>query len=239
MAFYTLVIVVLYPQFQNSTGLESIVKKAPTLSALFGVIGSFTSPAGWLNANIYENFFPLLMLLLTIGYGASAIAGQDEGGLLALVASLPVRRSVLLMQKVLAMAAQAFLLSLAVAVVVVAGRPFHLHLPIGNIAGVSLGVLLLGLDFGLLAMAIGAATGRRGTAIGVGASVATASYLIGSLAPVVRWVHPARFVSLFYWSVGNDQLSGGTSLWDILVLVVVGAVGLAVSIRLFERQDLH
>ena len=47
-----------------------------TVAALFGATGSLTSPTGWLNANIYSNFLPLVVLLLTIGYGASAIAGQ-------------------------------------------------------------------------------------------------------------------------------------------------------------------
>ena len=74
---------------------------------MFGVSGPLTSPGGWLNGNIYGNFFPLIMLLLTIGYGAAALAGQDEDGTLALVAALPIRRRTILLQKAGAMALQA------------------------------------------------------------------------------------------------------------------------------------
>ena len=86
MAVYTLVVVALYPAFKNETSLNRL--SGSTAAALFGVTGPLTSPAGWLNANIYANFFPLIMLLLTIGYGAAALAGQDEDGTLALITAL-------------------------------------------------------------------------------------------------------------------------------------------------------
>ena len=38
------------------------------------------------------------MLLLTIGYGAACLAGQNEDGTLALVAALPVRRRAILLR---------------------------------------------------------------------------------------------------------------------------------------------
>ena len=56
MALYTLVVVALYPSFKNSTSLNSL--SGSTAAALFGVTGPLTSPGGWLNGNIYGNFFP-------------------------------------------------------------------------------------------------------------------------------------------------------------------------------------
>jgi len=73
--------VALYPSFKNSVSLNS--RSGSTAAALSGVTGPLTSPGGWLNGNIYGNFFPLIMLLLTIGYGAACLAGQDEDGTLA------------------------------------------------------------------------------------------------------------------------------------------------------------
>ena len=54
--------------------------------------GTLTSPAGWVDANAYTNFLPLIMLLLTIGYGADAIAGQNDDGTLGLLVVLPLPR---------------------------------------------------------------------------------------------------------------------------------------------------
>jgi ABC-2 type transport system permease protein len=90
MAFYMLVIVVLYPAFKHSPELNKLTQGTSSLAALFGATGTVTSPAGWVDANAYTNFLPLIMLLLTIGYGASAIAGQNEDGMLGLLVVLPL-----------------------------------------------------------------------------------------------------------------------------------------------------
>jgi ABC-2 type transport system permease protein len=237
MALYTLVVVALYPTFRHETSLNSL--SGSTAAALFGVTGSLTSPGGWLNGNIYGNFFPLIMLLLTIGYGAAALAGQDEDGTLALVATLPVRRRAILLQKAGAMAVQALLLAAAVTICVFIGRGFQLTISPGNTIAISASLVLMGLDFGLITMAVGAASGRRGTALGIGAGLAAASYLLSSLASTISAIRPGRYLSLFYWSVGNDQISMGVKLGDFIVLIVVGLCALFAAVVAFRRADLN
>src|SRR6516165_10445869 len=227
MALYTLAVVALYPPFKSSASLDSL--SGSTAAALFGVTGPLTSPGGWLNGNIYGNFFPLIMLLLTIGYGAAALAGQDEDGMLALLTALPIRRRTVLFQKTAAMALQALVLAAAVTVCVLVGRGFQLTISAGDAIGISVALVLMGLDFGLITMAAGAATGRRGTALGIGASLAAVSYLLSSLASTISRIRPARCLSLFYWSVGNDQISKGLSIGDFIVLFVVGLCALLVA----------
>jgi ABC-2 type transport system permease protein len=75
--------------------------------------------------------------------------------------------------------------------------------------------------------------------LGVGAAVAAMSYLVSSLAPVVGWVHPARYVSVFYWAVGNDQIGAGVSLLDIAALTGAGVLALVATLAAFERADLR
>jgi ABC-2 type transport system permease protein len=237
MALYTLVVVVLYPSFKHQTSLNSL--SGSTAAALFGVTGPLTSPGGWLNANIYNNLFPLIMLLLTIGYGAASLAGQDEDGTLALVAALPVRRRMILLQKAWAMAAQAFLLAAVVTVCVLIGQGFQLTITPASTIAISAALVLMGLDFGLITMAAGAATGRRGTALGIGAGLAAASYLLSSLASTISAIRPGRYVSLFYWSVGNDQVSRGVSAGDFTVLIAVGLGALLAAVLTFRRADLN
>lgn len=237
MALYTLVVVALYPSFKTSTSLNGLA--GSTAAALFGVTGPLTSPAGWLNGNIYGNFFPLIMLLLTIGYGAASLAGQDEDGTLALLAVLPLRRRTIVVQKAAAMAVQALLLAAAVTACVFIGRAFQLTISPGNAVAISAALVLMGLDFGLVTMAAGAATGRRGTALGIGTSCAAASYLLSSLATTVSWIRPGRYLSLFYWSAGNDQISKGVSAGDFTVLIVTGLCALLAAAVAFRRRDLN
>jgi beta-exotoxin I transport system permease protein len=239
MAVYALIVVAMYPAFKTSSSLDKLIASDSTAAALFGVTGRISSSGGWLNGNIYANFYPLVMLILTIGYGAAALAGQDEDGTLALLVTLPRSRTAVALAKTAAMAAQAAVIAAAVAACVLVGRSFELTLPAGDVIGVSATVALLGLDFGLVAMAVGAWTGRRGTALGVASATATASYLISSMAPVVSWLHPVRYVSLFYWSVGDDQLGSGVTAADLAVLLAVALAALAGTLAAFRRLDLH
>jgi ABC-2 type transport system permease protein len=236
MALYALVVVVLYPSFRHQTSLDTL--SGSTAAALFGITGKLTSPDGWLNANIYGNFFPLIMLLLTVGYGAAALAGQDEDGTLALVTALPIRRRAILLQKAGAMAVQALVLAAAVAVCVIIGRGFQLSTSPADTIAVSAAVVLMGLDFGLITMTVGVVTGRRGTALGVGAGLAAASYLVSSLASTISGIRPGRYLSLLYWSAGNDQISRGVSAADFAVLLVVGLAALTAAVAAFRRADL-
>jgi beta-exotoxin I transport system permease protein len=237
MALYVLIVVVLYPSFKDATNLDQLTQDSPGVAALFGISGSLTSPTGWLSANIYANFFPLLILLITIGYGAWCLAGQEADGRLELVMSLPFARRRIVGQKLLVLVWLSTIFSLVVFLCVLVGVRFELTFSLANVAGATLGVALLGIDFGVLALAVGAATGSRGTAIAIAAAVASASYLISSMAPLVDWLDPFRYASLFYWSVGDGQLEGGLSWASLGVLIGVGVVLAGVAIAAFRRHD--
>ena len=237
MALYTVVVVALYPSFKDSTSLDSL--SGSTAGALLGVTGQLTSPGGWLNGNVYGNFFPLIMLLLTIGYGAACLAGQDEDGTLALLTALPARRRAILLQKLAAMTVQALLLAAAVTACVLAGRGFQLTVSPADAITTSAAVALMGLDFGLIAITAGAATGRRGTALGIASALAAASYLLSALASAIPAIRPARYLSLFYWSAGNDQISRGVTAVDYAVLITVGLCALGTAVTAFRRADLN
>lgn len=239
MAIYTFIVVALYPAMKNDTGLDQLTQSNPTFAALFGATGSLTSPSGWVNVNIYANFLPLIILVLTMGYGASCIAGQDEDGTLGSLAALPVSRTGILAQKLLALTVQAVPVAALTMAFVLVGRGFQLPVDLGPLAGATVGAFLMGLDFGVLAMLLGAWTGSRGLALGVASGLAAASYLVSSLAPVSSWIRPLRLGSLFYYAVGDGQLTSGLSLTSWVVLVGVGAVLVAATVRVFARLDVH
>ena len=239
LGVYILIVVGLYPAFKDSAELDKFVNQDSTAAALFGVTGTLTSSAGWLNGNIYGNFLPLIVLMVTIAYGAASLAGQDEDGTLGMVVALPLRRSAIVSQKIGALALFAFVVTAVAGLCVYVGRWFDLSIDAGNVASVSATTLLLGVDFGLLAMLAGAMTGSRGAAIGISTAVAAASFLLNSLAGVVSWLHGARYGSLFYWSSGNNQIVAGARLSDYAVLVTVGALLACASVVAFKRMDLR
>lgn len=96
---------------------------------------------------------------------------------------------------------------------------------------------LVGVLFGTLALAVGAATGRRGLARGVAAAFAVASYLVSSLADLVSLLRPVRPLSPWYQAIGVDPITHGFS-WRLLILVGLTAAFVAASSAAFERRDL-
>jgi ABC-2 type transport system permease protein len=146
-------------------------------------------------------------------------------------------------EKMAALALQAAALAgvvfVAVFVAVGSGIFFELTFSTVTIAATTAAVTLMAIDFGLIAMAVGAFTGNRGFAVGVTAALAAASHLVSSLAPVVSSVAPARYLSLFYWAIGDNQLEHGVIPVGLGVLIgTAAAAGTAVIVR-FDRHDLR
>ncbi|MFD1815738.1 ABC transporter permease subunit [Rhodococcus gannanensis] len=239
MGLYALVVIALYPTFKDDSGLDDFASSSETMAALFGVSGSLTSPVGWLNANIYGNFLPLVVLLVTVGYGGACLAGQNEEGTLGLLATEPLSRRTIVAQKFGAMTLLAIPVCVVTALCVVIGREFELSVDYWALTGTTVGVILLGVVFGALAMAIGAATGSRGAAVGITSAVAATAYLLNSLAPVVNWLHPFRFLSPFFYATGDNQLEDGMPLGWLAILVAIAAVLLVATVAAFERLDIN
>jgi ABC-2 type transport system permease protein len=236
-AAYAVLIVALYPSFRDDPALDRFTEGSnATVAALFGASGSLTSPSGWINANLYGNFVPLILLLITIGYGAHAIAGQSEDGTLGAVLTLPVTRRSVLEQKVTALVLLAFPSAALVVAGVAFGRVFGLTLGYGGLLAVTAGSLLLALDFGLLALLVGTVAGSRAVALGVTSGLALAAYVLSSLAPVVSWLRPARYASLFFYATGSGQLDTPRP-GHLAVLAAVGVVAGILTAVAFDRMD--
>jgi ABC-2 type transport system permease protein len=239
LAAYAFAIVAMYPSFKTDTSLDKLAQSDPTLMAAFGVTGSLTSPTGWLNANVYNNFLPLIVVMVAIGYGAWSVAGQDENGTLSLVTLLPATRSNLIYQKAIALILQLIPVVLLTYLVTVLGRGFQLdvdstHLVAANVAG-----LLLGIDFGALALLVGVVARSRGAALGISAAIAAASYLVSSLGSTVHWLRPVRFASLFYWAIGTNPIERGIAVGPILALASTAMVLLAAAAFAMQRYDVR
>jgi ABC-2 type transport system permease protein len=239
MAAYVAIVVALYPSFKDDTGLNELTANGSTAAALLGVSGTLTSPAGWLNANLYANFVPLIVLLATIGYGASCVAGQDEDATLGLVVTMPLTRRAITVGKLTALLAQALPVPIVTALWVLAGRGLGLTIGATQLLSVSVGVALLGLMFGTLALLIGAVAGSRGLALGLTSATAAIAYLISSLAPAIHWLRPARYASPFFYAVGDNQLQRGLPLTWAAILAVCTVIFATGAVVAFDRLDVH
>lgn len=237
-AAYLFLIVVMYPSFKSDSSLDDMIAANPGAAAAFGISDSITTPSGWLSANMLVNIGPLLALLLTIGYGAAAIAGQNTDGFLGTIVTLPLGRTRLLAEKVGALIVSAAVVPAAAFLAVLPGPHYDLTPNWGALASVCFGLGLLAFDLGAMALLIGAVTSSRGLSLGLASAVAAATYLISSLSPMIDWVHDIRWASPFYWSVGNNQVAHGVDATSFALLIGLGIVLVAAAVPALRRLDI-
>ncbi len=227
-----------YPLINTPSMQQAINSFPPGMLDAMGFT-DMTTPAGYLGATTFGLLGPLLMIVFGTAWGSRAIAGEEESGRLDLVLAHPVSRWSVLLQRTLAGLAALTVAGLALCVALIVASRFadFSQLSIMDIAAASLQLVLLGALFGALALAVGAASGRRGLAIGVVAIVGVIAYFGNTLGPSLDLTAWLRDVSPFHYYSGGEPLRNGFQLIDALVLLVTSIALVVLGGLAFDRRD--
>ncbi|PZQ88263.1 MAG: ABC transporter permease [Leifsonia xyli] len=227
----------LYPSIAAGGQLQELLASMPpALIESLGFAGIASGP-GYTQATYFGLLGFVLPAIAGIGWGAAALAGDEEEGRLELTLAHAVTRSRVLLERALAIMLK-FLVMLGVGflMILALNGPGELKIdPAHLVAAVVAQLGLATLTFAT-AYAIGAATGRRSWAVIAGALVAVGSYLlnaVGAQSPDVAWL---RHLSPIWWAYGSDPLTNGWDAgiaWPWLAAAVLFAGGWAV----FTRRD--
>jgi ABC-2 type transport system permease protein len=231
-----------YPSIKdNAEVLEKYMDSMPQFlrDAFMGASGDFTSPAGYLNTELFNFFAPLLLLLFAIGAGARAIAGEEERQTLDVLLSTPVARRRVVVDKFAAMLLAGVLLSALLWVSVpLTGPPFDLTPSLRDLTAAVVMCFLLAMAFGAIALAIGCATGRRSLAVGVAAGIAAGTWLVDLLVPAIDQIAWLQYLSPFHYYLDAEPMMNGLGVLGSVVLAGIVVVAFAVALVTFERRDL-
>ena len=231
-----------WPAIEGQADYDDLLDDMPdAMLALFGIEPglSITSPAGFLVSQVFGFVLPLLFVVLAISVGSRAIASEEEQHTLDLLLAQPVSRRQVLLEKLVAMVAVIVAVGVASWVVLAVSCPIvGLDAGLGDLAVATAADVLFGLQCGTLALAVGAATGRRAPAVAAAAVVALAGVVLESLAEVtdiaarIRWLAPFHFVN------GNIPMLHGLRVLDIAVLVGLSIAAVVLASVAFDRRDL-
>lgn len=245
VSIFMLVIMInsVYPSIQKSAvDFKSYIDNMPkAIKAAFSIsgAGAITSPAGFLNAELFTLMIPIMFLIFAIGFGADAIAGEEEAGTLDLLLANPIPRRRVVLEKFLAMTVGMGLLSFILWLSLVFGaKMFDLKIGLGQLAAAAGNSGLLGLCFGTVALAAGSGTGKKSLSIAAGVAFAAASYLLNILTKIVDSLQDYEKLSLFYYHLNADPLTNGLRYSNIAILIGFIMALLAIAIVLFQRRDL-
>jgi ABC-2 type transport system permease protein len=217
---------------------EALLSAYPEAMQRLFDLRSMGTGAGFLNAEIFSIIMPGLFIAYGISRGARLVAGEEQDGTLEVVIVTPVSRGRILLHKAAALAVAMTALGLVVFLsTMLASAMADMGIPVVHAGIGSAAMVLLGVQHGWLALAVGAATGRRGVAIAVAAVAAVSGYLLHVLGALVDAVEPWQPLSPFTQAIGAGPVSGTVpSGFAWLALAAVAFV--AVALPVFDRRDI-
>ncbi|HEX2370603.1 MAG TPA: ABC transporter permease subunit [Acidimicrobiia bacterium] len=210
--------------------------------ALIAMVGgaNMATAAGYLQAEIFSITGPIAILVVTIVMGAKALAGEEEGNTMGFLLGNPITRAHLIVEKTIAMVVYAVAVGMATFLGTWVGTLLAgTEVTATGLAGTSALMTLMGLLFGGLALAVGAATGRSRLASWVATGVALVSYFVFSFFPISEAFEPWARLSPFDLYLGSDPLTNGMAWGDAAILAAIFLVLVAISVPLFQRRDLR
>jgi ABC-2 type transport system permease protein len=182
-----------------------------------------------------------LQVLLPIGFGAMAIAGERQRGTLEVLLSRPVSRRAFYLTALAALVAFAAVTVLAAMAGTLAGAAVYGvsgELDTATLPFLALNTVLLLVALGAVSLAASASFDRVGPPLGIGLAVLIVGYLfdvLGTLWPDAEFLQP---FSPFHYLQPLEILGGRGDERDLLVLLGIFLAATGYGLWRFPRRDL-
>ena len=237
----TSIVVWAYTAVRDSEAVRNLIAGfPPQLLALFGVNPDLLATAGgFVQAQFYGFVAPLMLLTYAIGLGASATTAEEDDRTAELLLALPVRRARVIFEKFVALAVLLLTIVLAITAVLFVGyAAADLGLSLRGIVAANVGLFLMVLLHACVALAVGAATGKRALAAATAAVLAVGSFFLQGFAPFNSAVQTAASLTPYDWYFRKAPLVNGFGDGQAILAVAVGVI-LACAMLAFSRRDLQ
>jgi ABC-2 type transport system permease protein len=236
--FLLVVMGAFWPSVRDMPDLSEFIAGYPEAMRELFNMEEFATGAGYMNAEVFTSMLHILMIIFAIGRGARLIAGEEEAGTLDVLLVTRVSPARLVLQQAAALALSLIVLGAVVfSGTLLVSALFDMGLRAGDVAGACLAMVLLSLEYGWLALAVGAATGRRATAIAVATIAAVAAYVLYAAGVFVDALQPWQPFSPFHQALSSGPLGSGLPAsygW----LLAGAAACVAAALPIFERRDI-
>jgi len=229
-----------YPVLRDSEEMKGFVDDLPSgMLAVFGIDPAvYLTGAGFLQAQFFSLFGPLVIIGLGISLAVGATAKEEKDGTMDMLLSVPVSRVSLIMQKALMVVVLVALVALTIAgTMLILNSTIDLGLSIQGVVAVNVSLALLGLVFGGVTLFVGAFSGKPSVAIGIGILTAATAWLVTAFANLFDWLEVPSRLSPFTWYLdGSPLINGWTTGQAWLAITALVLVG--VSTLVFGRRNI-
>ena len=229
----------LWPSVGANGQMEQLLESMPP--ELVNSLGfeELTSGAGYAQGTFFGLVGFLLFVIAATSWGSAAIAGAEESGQLELALAHGVRRVQYAVESALSILVRLVVLGgVAVVMVLILNEPSELDIEPAH--AVAAGAAVVGLAFlsGMLALAVGALTGRRVLATGAGAGVAVLGYVLNAIANQVEDGELLHSVSPYAWAYGESPLANGADWGGLALLWGTSVLFAALAALALNRRNI-
>lgn len=229
----------LWPSVRDMPDLDEFLAGYPDAMKNLFNLDAMASGTGFLNVELFSLVLPALFLVFGISRGARMVAGEEEAGTLEVLLVTPLSTTRLLLEKAAGLLAGILVLgAVTAASTLLASVLFDMDVSAGAVVVGSLAMVLLGVEFGWLALAVGAMTGRRSLALGAAGVAAVGGYVLYAGGLMVDALHAWTPWSPFHQALTEGPLDADLPLrfgWLVLGAVVV----LLAAPWVFARRDIR
>jgi len=226
---------------QDSNAMQNLVDSFPKeLLAMFGLTdaAALATPEGFVSSRTYGSVGPIVVIVFAITAMASLVAHEESTGRLDMVLSNPLQRPNVLGEKANAVFALIGVIgAILFGVALFGNAQWDTGMRVWYLLTANIGLGLLGLCFWGIAVALWSILGGSGS-VGATAAVAVVTYFLNGLGASVDILGPFRYLSPFYWFLGDTvPLSKGLT-WGYLALAVVAVGGTLFAMSRFRSRNL-
>jgi ABC-2 type transport system permease protein len=219
---------------QTETQLSSLLKSSNAFSQIIKLGGADTATNEAILGALFL-FMPILLMAFAVTQ-TNRWSADEEDGLLEIVLSTPQPRLRILLGRFAALATATIFISLmTLATTTVAAAAYGVALDYGNLAAASLSMVPLGLMVAALGYLF-AGWLRAAVDTGLLSFLLVIWFFISFVGPSLKLPDVTLKLSPFYYY--GTPLLHGLPVGDTLVVVVVGALALALAAYRFTRKDI-
>lgn len=241
IAAYVLMVAALFPTFSKMTGAQDFFEKYPeSLLRLFGAehidISSFNN---YITMQFLSMFFVIIVGAFVISFARGMIAGELHDGTLELLMAQPIKRWKILTSKAAVLLGGIIGMVLVTVLAVFAfGAAFGIDITYsGYLAFLPLAAALFISIAGYSIFFSTVLREPRRVAM-ASAGLTLLLYLMHFAGITSPSLEKVGWFSIFHYYDPLHVLDSGTlPVWDILILLAVGAAFFAASLWLFKRKD--
>jgi ABC-2 type transport system permease protein len=228
-----------WPAMRDMPNLDQFLASYPEAMRELFDLEAMTSGTGFMNAELFSALLPLLFIMYGVSHGARAIAGEEGSGTLDVLLVTPVTPRRLLAEKAAALATLTVALGVVLwAATMLASVTFSMGMDPVDVLGGCVAMVLLGVEFGWAALAVGAILGRKALAVAAASAVAVLAYVVFVAAVFVDGLDAVQPYSPFAQALDDGPVGGALVPLSYLWLLLAPVAALAVAVPMFEHRDI-